>query len=102
VKLKKVFLALGFAFSSLTILTPTPSKAEGGCPKGFFPRGGGYCRNIICLEPENIGDISIFDFDTKPYMKKYGLTCPFIHLVNGKVETTVNMGKWGNQMIPMR
>jgi hypothetical protein len=25
------------------------AKAEGGCPKGTYPVGGGYCRDIVCV-----------------------------------------------------
>ena len=88
VKLKKVLVGLGFAFGSLTLIAPTPSKAEGGCPNGFLPIGGGYCRNIVC--PAFFGDT---DPNTEPYMRKYGLSC-----YNGKLQR----GLWGSQTIPMR
>lgn len=91
VKLKKVLVALGFAFGSLTLIAPTQSKAEGGCPKGFFPIGGGYCRDIVCP-----ADTRYIDWTTEPTMKKYGSTCPLAVGLQG------NAGKWGNQTIPMR
>lgn len=90
-KLKKVLVALGFAYGSLTLIVPTPSKAEGGCPKGFFPIGGGYCRNIVCPAGNQYND-----WDTEPTMKKYGYTCPV------GIGQQWNVGKWGNQTIPMR
>lgn len=86
-KLKKVLVALGFALGSLTLIAPTPSKAQGGCPDSFVPIGGGYCRNITCpYSSDN------FDDSTKPYMIKYNLKCG----------TSLKVGGWGNQTIPMR
>lgn len=93
VKLKKVLVALGFAFGSLTLIAPTPSKAEDGCPNGFFPIGGGYCRNIVCTE--NSAD---WDPNTEPVMKKYGLSCYKGRKPQGQNER----GLWGSQTIPMR
>lgn len=85
VKLKKVLLAFGFAFSSLTLIAPTPSKAEGGCPKGFFPIGGGYCRNISCGGPP-------LDQDAENTLQKYKKACGY----------GAWYAHWGNQTIPMR
>ena len=87
-KLKKVLVALGFSLGSLTLIAPTPSKAAGGCPDGFVPVGGGYCRNIIC---PRLGNNVYVDEKATSSMKKYGLNCP------GWAG-----GAWGNKMIPMR
>lgn len=99
-----IFTATLFSVSPLTSL---PAKAEGGCPKGLFPVGGGYCRNIVCLEGGS-------DSSTVPMMKKYGVVCP------NREGTTMLMealgesigkrnpdakyygGSWGNMMVPMR
>ena len=79
-----IFTATLFSGSPLTSL---PVKAEGGCPKGFFPIGGGYCRNIVCK-----GYGFATEQSTIPVMKKYGYACPVVG----------NIGNWGTTIIPMR
>ena len=103
-KLKKVLVALGFAFGSLTLIAPTPSKAEGGCPNGFYPIGGGYCRNIVC-KPGYLGS-GFGDQDAIATLQKYGQSC------NPKSELEIlslaqrgggwPITVWGNQTLPMR
>jgi hypothetical protein len=86
-----IFAASLFSVSPLTF---SPAKAEGGCPSGFVPIGGGYCRNIVCPQ-SNI--LAVADRDTEPVMKKYGLKCsvpPGIY--------QIDFGKWGDQIIPKR
>ena len=76
----------------------SPAKAEGGCPKGLFPAGGGYCRNIVC---DGWGEKS-----TVPIMMKYGVTCPVGTLRKLQGESSPEEiyagGNWGNLMVPMR
>jgi hypothetical protein len=85
-----IFTATLFSVSPLTSL---PAKAEGGCPKGLFPVGGGYCRNIVCTSPTNFNR----DNTTRPYMEKYGLSCP-----DGVLGNMTSAGVWGDMMVPMR
>ena len=100
-----IFTATLFSVSPLTSL---PAKAEGGCPKGLFPVGGGYCRNIVCVEGS-------FDSSTVPIMKKYGALCPgretrvalyeaLTTAGGGKIDPDAKYfgGSWGNMMVPMR
>lgn len=100
-----IFTATLFSVSPLTSL---PAKAEGGCPSGMVPVGGGYCRNIVCVD-------NMWDTNTEPVMKKYGLTCPAgrargaiadFEKKNGReYDQNVNRwagGIWGNMMVPMR
>ncbi len=94
-KLKNVFVALGFALISQTLVAPNSSRAEGGCPNGFVPIGGGYCRNIVCPQSNILANA---DSDTEPVMAKYGLRCP----VQGTGGMSFGIGKWGNQLIPKR
>ena len=83
---------------SVSLLTSLPAKAEGGCPKGLFPVGGGYCRNIVC----NVG----FDASTLPMMKKYGVICPgrelLLKISREDPDLLYYGGVWGNMMVPMR
>lgn len=75
-------------------LTSTLAKAEGGCPKDFFPVGGGYCRNIICPYPMT-GEFLTTMLNAQPdesavkMARKYGRSC--------KGGTT----RWGDNLIPM-
>jgi hypothetical protein len=92
-----VFTATLFSVLPLTSL---PAKAEGGCPKGFFPVGGGYCRNIVC----DVG----FDSSTVPIMKKYGIICQSrefaarLKIQFSDPDFKYYGGTWGNMMVPMR
>lgn len=76
---------------SLGLLAPVGAKAEGGCPKGFVPIDGGYCRNIICS--------STPDFSTAASMQKYGLSCGSVPAF-GFPGTQV--GSWGNLIVPKK
>ena len=100
--------ALHLLFFPFLLLNPQHSKAEGGCPKGLFPVGGGYCRNIVCVEGS-------FDSSTVPVMKKYGAICPgregrvalyeaLTTAGGGKIDPDAKYfgGSWGNMMVPMR
>jgi hypothetical protein len=92
--------ALPVLFFPFLLLNPQQSKAEGGCPNGLFPVGGGYCRNIVCVEGS-------FDSSTIPVMKKYGAICPgreFLTLLaHPDLKDSKHYGgSWGNMMIPMR
>ena len=86
-------ILFGYSLVALNMLiAPNAAKAEGGCPSGLVPVGGGYCRNIVCPKVTGNGvDWSKRDESTKPYMKKYNLRCPI-----------VEYGMWGNMMVPMR
>ena len=95
VKLKKVLVALGFAFGSLTLLAPTPSKAEGGCPNGFYPAGGGYCRNIECVVGIVYALAGKRDISAEQTIKKYNKSCGDI---NGNPAIPI----WGQTIIPKR
>jgi hypothetical protein len=93
-KLKKVLVALGFAFGSLTLIAPTPSKAEGGCPGGFYPVEGGYCRNIECVH-EIVYALKGPDTSALAAVRKYNKSCP-----NNYGNQTVPT--WGQRLIPKR
>lgn len=110
VKLKKVLLALGFAFSSLTFIAPTPSKAEGGCPQGFYPVGGGYCRNIVCAQGY-VGAARDNDQSAIEMLNKFGQSCNSEEYMMSLVMQSMAGGGrnahmrrtiWGNQTLPMR
>ena len=79
---------------SVLPLTSLPAKAEGGCPRGLFPVGGGYCRNIVCMDDlmELYRHMDTFK-ETGPILKKYNLNCGFANDMGGL---------WGNMMVPMR
>ena len=81
-----VFTATLFSVLPLTSL---PAKAEGGCPQGLYPAGGGYCRNIWCPQ---FGDGGTPEESTKAVMKKYNLEC----------YNLFGYGAWGNTIVPMR
>jgi hypothetical protein len=61
------------------------SKAEGGCPNGLYPAGGGYCRNIICVPEMSYDNQDKAAFET---LMKYNKRC------NG------TSAYWGNLMVP--
>jgi hypothetical protein len=65
-----------------------PAKAEGGCPNGFFPIGGGYCRNIVCNFYTGCGLSEAKDAIQN--LKQYGTSCG------------LSCTQWGDQTIPMR
>lgn len=85
-----IFLTPSLAFS---LVAPTSVSAEGGCPNGFFPIGGGYCRNIVC-NTGTWGKWNFGDEDAHKVMKKYNLSCGLPNPVVG--------GMWGNSIIPKR
>jgi len=84
------FFALGVcALSPISPVLIPSVRAEGGCPDGFFPAGGGYCRNIVC--PEYFGCLHHNDASAIETLQKYGRQC------------TSNMGmciQWGDKMVP--
>ena len=80
-----IFTATLFSVSPLTSL---PAKAEGGCPKGLFPVGGGYCRNIVC--PTSYNAFTKADPSAKKVLDKYNQKCPLAFV------------EWGNIYVPMR
>jgi hypothetical protein len=114
--------ALPVLFFPFLLLNPQQSKAEGGCPKGLFPAGGGYCRNIVCVDTGQN-----YDRDTQAIMKKYNLRCSGFVEMSGifcleertlggitlpvmkecppgtpVTNNTYGGGRWGNLMVPMR
>jgi hypothetical protein len=42
------------------------SKAEGGCPNGLYPAGGGYCRDIVCTQQYQTGSYQVGYGQQKP------------------------------------
>lgn len=72
---------------SVSPLTSSPAKAEGGCPEGLFPAGGGYCRNIQCINPPTNRPS---DESAVSTLKKYNRSCPTVFT------------NWGNLYVPMR
>jgi hypothetical protein len=102
VKLKKVLLALGFALSSLTLIAPTPSKAEGGCPGGFYPESGGYCRNIICIDTIRngaTGQLVILgrrDISAEEAVRKQNKSC------GNNIAGNPRFPNWGDKYLPKR
>jgi hypothetical protein len=86
-----IFLTPSLAFS---LVAPTSVSAEGGCPNGFVPVGGGYCRNIVCITGNMQAAFLNGEEDAQLAMKKYNLSCGFPNPVFG--------GKWGNSIIPKR
>lgn len=92
-KSKLILTQLAIAALSLSF---QESKAEGGCPSGFVPVGGGYCRNIVCpkirMTPNDPPMTKTYDNSTRAPMEQYNLSCGFM----GK------WGAWGDTMIPMR
>ena len=85
--------------------TPTAAGAiaTNRCPKGTFPAGGGYCRNIVCKGGQYIpqrcintgGDCSYWkaasdDPDAVLTLKNHGKKC------------TSGGTQWGDTYIPMR
>ena len=78
---------------SVSPLTSSPAKAEGGCPQGLYPAGGGYCRNILCPRATAMGLSPSPDKSTKAVMIKYNIEC-----VNNRIWD----GYWGNTIVPMR
>lgn len=88
-------LAPGFAFGSLILLAPTPSKAEGGCPSGFYPAGGGYCRNIECFVGAVIAFAGKRDISAEETIKKYNKSCAD----NSGYQM---LPVWGKTIIPQR
>jgi hypothetical protein len=94
VMIKKVIIApLMIAAAFLSV---QETKAEGGCPSGMVPVGGGYCRNIVCPQIRWFSNqppmTQKYDESTKGPMKKYNLKC----------EDMGNFGAWGDIMVPMR
>jgi len=85
------FLGCTSLIASL-IAEPKPLIAAGNCPDGFFPIGGGYCRNIVCRQ-FNVYLYTPDDKDAIATLKKWGASC-------GDPDFMVT--KWGNQVIPMR
>ncbi len=84
-----------------TTALPSSVNAEGGCPKGTFPAGGGYCRNIVCDTSQRyipgwgnragyyIGN-GANDPDAIETLEKYNLSY------------SAGLTKWGQTYIPMR
>jgi hypothetical protein len=71
----------------LPLLIPIQAaKAEGGCPKGFYPVGGGYCRNIVC----DIRLTTLPDLDAQKTLESYKQDCSGAR------------AKWGNMLVPKR
>ena len=87
---------------------PAQEPVEGGCPKGTYDVGAGYCRTIVCKGPRwvrqdciyagssNGGDCSYSapastDRDAQDTLTKYGKSCPFATGV-----------QWGDTNIPKR
>ena len=109
--------ALPVLFFPFLLLNPQQSKAEGGCPKGLFPVGGGYCRNIVCVSrttqvwnpdswvssgPYNnqrtygMYEDRVTNFDDPDAVKtltKYKKECSY---------SAAKAAKWGNTYVPMR
>ena len=94
--------ALTVLFFPFLLLNPQQSKAEGGCPKGLFPVGGGYCRNIICApvmgqvwDPNSMVTedrvVNVADPDAEKTLGQYKLSCP-----------VYAAAKWGNTLVPKR
>ena len=63
------------------------SKAEGGCPNGFAPIGGGYCRNVVCKSIYN----AVPDRDLQLKLSKYNWKCDGVSFLH-----------WGDQVIPKK
>ena len=71
----------------IAALSSQESKAEGGCPSGFAPIGGGYCRNIVCKSIMNAAP----DHDLQAQLSKYNWKCSGVSFLH-----------WGNQVIPKK
>jgi hypothetical protein len=91
----KLFFGLFLGFLPVVATTwISPSIAEGGCPDGLFPVGGGYCRNIVCIKSGfggQYGQIVTGDASAQGTLEKYNRECPMYHAV-----------RWGDMMVPKR
>jgi len=77
----------------------TTANAEGGCPRGFFPIDGGYCRNIVCRESNGCANYA--DADARETANKYGAKCTIkVYGMDSGMESPCY--NWGNNIIPKR
>lgn len=85
---------LALLFVPAFAISPIKSSAEGGCPDGTFPAGGGYCRNIVCREANFYRYAAGLDSGDDPkaaaMLKKYNKVC------------SLGFAAWGDLIIPKR
>jgi hypothetical protein len=98
--MSKPSILISAAVAFFAIFSHSPSaKAEGGCPRGFFPIDGGYCRNIVCRE--SYGCANYADADAKQTANKYGAKCTVkVYGMDSGMESPCY--HWGNNIIPKR